>query len=126
MFLRELDEAIQVHGYDESPVGILSNKMVVRQMLDKLSAVKAVSWVARRVAKLGALAGGALGAATLVLELRDSETGSILARSVDRRAAETIGGTFQRSSSVTNAAEVRRLIRHWAVRLREGLVGFAQ
>ncbi|MHC4532294.1 MAG: DUF3313 family protein, partial [Planctomycetota bacterium] len=37
-----------------------------------------------------------VGEATLVLELRDSETGTILARSVDRRAAETIGGTFTR------------------------------
>ena len=67
-----------------------------------------------------------VGDATLVLELRDSETGTILARSIDRRAAETIGGTFQRSNSVTNSAEVRRLIRFWATRLREGLDGFAQ
>ncbi len=66
-----------------------------------------------------------IGDATLVLELRDSETGTILARSVDRRAAEAIGGTFQRSNSVTNSAEVRRLIKFWAVRLREGLDGFA-
>lgn len=67
-----------------------------------------------------------VGDATLVLELRDSETGTILARSVDRRAAEAIGGTFQRSNSVTNSAEVKRLIRFWAVRLREGLDGFAE
>ncbi len=67
-----------------------------------------------------------IGDATLVLELRDSETGTILARSVDRRAAETIGGTFQRSNSVTSSAEVRRLIRHWATRLREGLDGFQE
>ncbi len=67
-----------------------------------------------------------IGDATLVLELRDSETGTILARSIDRRAAETIGGTFQRSNSVTNSGEVKRLIRHWATRLREGLDGFDQ
>lgn len=67
-----------------------------------------------------------VGEATLVLELRDSETGTILARSVDRRAAETIGNTFQRSNSVTNSGEVRRLIRYWATRLREGLDGFAE
>ncbi len=67
-----------------------------------------------------------VGEATLVLELRDSETGTILARSVDRRAAETIGGTFTRSNSVTNSAEARRLIRFWATRLREGLDGFSQ
>jgi hypothetical protein len=67
-----------------------------------------------------------VGEATLVLELRDSETGTILARSVDRRAAETIGGTFTRSNSVTNSAEARRLIRYWGTRLREGLDGFSQ
>jgi hypothetical protein len=67
-----------------------------------------------------------VGQATLVLELRDSETNAILARSIDRRAAEPVGGTFTDSNRVTNAAEVRRLIRYWARRLREGLDGFAQ
>lgn len=67
-----------------------------------------------------------VGAATLVLELYDSESSTILARSVDRRAAESPGGQMRFSSSVTNAAEVRRLIRRWATRLREGLEGFSQ
>ncbi len=67
-----------------------------------------------------------VGQATLVLELRDSETGTILARSVDRRAAERPGGTLQWSTTVSNTAEVRRLIRFWATRLREGLDGFGQ
>jgi hypothetical protein len=67
-----------------------------------------------------------VGQATLVLELRDSETGTILARSVDRRAAERPGGTLQWSTTVSNTAEVRRLIRFWATRLREGLEGFGQ
>ena len=65
-----------------------------------------------------------VGAATLVLELRDSQTGSILARSIDRRAAETLGGQFRIANSVTNSSEVRRLIRFWAVALRENLDGF--
>ncbi len=67
-----------------------------------------------------------VGEATLVLELRDSETGTILARSVDRRAAADMGGTLQRSNTVTNTSEVKRVIRHWASRLREGLDGFGQ
>jgi len=67
-----------------------------------------------------------VGDATLVLELRDSETGTILARSIDRRAAEPLSATLQDSNRVTNAAEVRRLIRRWATRLREGLDGFGQ
>jgi len=67
-----------------------------------------------------------VGAATLVLELRDSETGTILARSVDRRAAERGGGYMMNSNSVTNASEVRRLVRFWAKRLRDGLDGFSE
>ena len=65
-----------------------------------------------------------VGEATLVLELRDSETGTILARSIERRAAEQAGGSLQFSSTVTNSAEARRLIRRWAVQLREALDGF--
>lgn len=67
-----------------------------------------------------------VGEATLVLELRDSETNTILARSIDRRAAQSAGDMMQRSNSVTNTAEARRLIRRWAIRLREGLDGFLQ
>jgi hypothetical protein len=67
-----------------------------------------------------------IGEATLVLELRDSETGTILARSVDRRAAERMGGQMMQSNRVTNTAEVRRLIRFWSQRLREGLDGFVE
>lgn len=65
-----------------------------------------------------------VGEATLVLELRDSETGTILARSIDRRAAESPGGTLQNSNNVSNSADVKRVVRRWAVRLREGLDGF--
>lgn len=64
--------------------------------------------------------------ATLVLELRDSQTNTVLARSIDRRAAEPIGGSFQRSNSATRPAEISRLIRFWATRLREGLEGFSE
>lgn len=67
-----------------------------------------------------------VGEATLVLELRDSETGAILARSIDRRAAEAAGGMMIDSNRVTNAAEVRRLVRFWGRRLREGLDGFVE
>jgi hypothetical protein len=62
--------------------------------------------------------------ATLVLELRDSESGTALARSVDRRAAENYGGQLQDSNTVSNTVEVRRLLTFWAKRLREGLDGF--
>lgn len=67
-----------------------------------------------------------VGEATLVLEIRDSETNRILGRAVDRRAAETIGGTFTISNTVTTNAEVRRLIRYWGTLVREALEGFTR
>ena len=67
-----------------------------------------------------------VGEATLVLELRDSESRTILARSIDRRAAETTGAGMAFANPVRNSAEVERLIRRWATRLREGLDGFGQ
>ena len=65
-----------------------------------------------------------VGEATLVLELRDSVTNTVLARSIDRRAAENPGGDIRWSTNVSNAAEVRRLARRWATRLREALDEF--
>lgn len=61
-----------------------------------------------------------VGEATLVLELRDSTSNSILLRAVDRRAAER-PGSATRSTPATNRAEVRRLGRRWAQIVREGL-----
>lgn len=66
-----------------------------------------------------------VGEVTLVLELRDSESGTTLARSVDRRAAENTGASMQYSNTVSNTNEVRRLLTFWASRLRAGLDQFA-
>jgi hypothetical protein len=60
-----------------------------------------------------------VGEATLVLEVRDSVSHTILARAVDRRAAE--GSTMTESTRVRNRAEVRRLGRRWGMILRDGL-----
>ena len=65
-----------------------------------------------------------VGQATLLLELRDSISGAILARAIDREAAEDMAGAF-RSNRVTNAAQVRRLINRWGRALRERLDEFA-
>jgi hypothetical protein len=65
-----------------------------------------------------------VGEATLVLELVDSMSGEVLARAAERRAAERAGDMAMVSSSVTTWNEVRRLLRRWAVRLREGLDSF--
>jgi hypothetical protein len=60
-----------------------------------------------------------LGEATLVIELRDSVTGELFARAVDRRAAEPVFPT--RTNAVNNPAEVRRAARRWASVLRARL-----
>jgi hypothetical protein len=61
-----------------------------------------------------------VGEATLVLQLVDSMSGETLARAADRRAAEPATGGV-RASTVTSIAEVRRLARRWATRLREAM-----
>jgi len=60
-----------------------------------------------------------VGQATLVLQIEDSMRGEVLARVVDRRAAESAFAGV--SSTVTSTAEVRRLARTWARILRNGL-----
>ncbi len=61
-----------------------------------------------------------VGEATLVLELRDSVSHTVLVRAVDRRAAQS-SGTMIESSAPRNRAEVRRLGRRWGRILREGV-----
>ena len=60
-----------------------------------------------------------VGEATLVLEVRSSESNSIYARAVDRRAASS--AMMRESNRVTNRAEVRRLGRRWGSLIREAL-----
>ena len=65
-----------------------------------------------------------VGEATLILEVIDSTSGEVLARAVDRRAAEPAGRTGVRSTTVSSTGEVRRLARRWATQLRNGLDSF--
>jgi hypothetical protein len=60
------------------------------------------------------------GRMTLVVEARDSVTGQLLARVVDRKQG-TDFGTLQWANSVSNSAEARRAISQWARALRSGL-----
>lgn len=60
-----------------------------------------------------------VGDATLVLEIRDSVSNTILVRAVDRRAAENV--TMYESTAPRNRAEVRRLGRRWGQIIRDGL-----
>ena len=61
---------------------------------------------------------GSVGEATLVLELRDSLTGAILARAIDRRSASTF---VHESSPGTNRQDVKRLASSWGRLLRDRL-----
>jgi Protein of unknown function (DUF3313) len=60
------------------------------------------------------------GEMTLVAELVDSETNQVIARVLDRYQSQDMG-TFNMSSSVSNAAEVRRAASTWARILRTSL-----
>jgi hypothetical protein len=59
--------------------------------------------------------------ATLILEVVDSMSGEVIARAVERRAAERAGGQMMLANTVTTWAEVRRMARRWATKLREGM-----
>lgn len=60
------------------------------------------------------------GRMTLIAELRDTETGAILARVADRKEASN-SAYFQWTNRATNTADARRILRTWAGALRKGL-----
>ena len=60
------------------------------------------------------------GSMTLVAELRDSETGTLLARAIDR-AVDDSSFQWEAANSVTNADAARRAAAGWANILRERL-----
>jgi hypothetical protein len=59
------------------------------------------------------------GEMTLIAELRDSVTGTLLARAFDRRQGNDM--MWQWTNSVTNTADARRVITSWADTLRNAL-----
>jgi hypothetical protein len=60
------------------------------------------------------------GAMTLVLELRDSVSGQLLARVIDRQEARA-NGRFEVSSRAANSGEAITVMSRWAGLLRKGL-----
>ena len=60
------------------------------------------------------------GRMTLVVELRDSETNTLLARAVDTQTGRN-AGMWTITNRVTNTADARRAIGVWASALRRGL-----
>ncbi len=65
-----------------------------------------------------------IGEATLVLELRDSESGEVLARAADRRSADRGGTGVEIRQRADARSEVRRVLRDWARLLRRRLDDF--
>jgi len=63
------------------------------------------------------------GSMTLVLELRDSVSGELLARAADRQSGRNTG-MMTITNRVTNTGDARRAIGVWATALRRGLDEF--
>lgn len=63
-----------------------------------------------------------IGEATLVLEIRDSQSNEIFARAIDRRGIDPVVVT--RSTSAQNISEVRREMRRWATLIRKAIDSF--
>ena len=59
--------------------------------------------------------------ATLIIEALDSLSGEVIYRAIERRAAQRPGRQMMMANTVTSWAEIRRLARLWAVRLREAM-----
>jgi hypothetical protein len=53
------------------------------------------------------------GHATLFLEARDSVTGALIGRALDKRETRSTG-RVQLANRTTNTADFRQLFRHWA------------
>lgn len=112
VFSEELSKA---HGW-EATDEVGSDVLILRASL-----LDIVSFVPPDMAGRGEIYLSSVGMATLVVEGVDSMSGAVVFRAVDRRSAETAGARIQRSNTVTNWSEVRRVARRWAAILREGL-----
>lgn len=82
--------------------------------------VDVVSYVPPESIGRGSIYLRSVGEATLVIEIRDSQSNAVLVRIADRRAAQTTGVALA-SNSVTNWSEVQQLARTWATLLRTRL-----
>lgn len=114
-FREELAKGTNYEIVDEPGPDVL---LVVGGLLD------VVSFVPPEPVGSGNIYLSRVGEATLVLEIRDSTTNSMIIRAIDRRAAEDTTGGFSQSNRVTNTAEFRRVAIAWARTLREGLDRF--
>ena len=108
-------QLIQIEGYEITDVVGPSTLLLTVGLKDVVSHVPE-ELIGRHEIYLSEV-----GTATLVLEFRDSESGAVMVRGADRRAAERYGREFQRSSSVTNWPVIKRLAATWAKGLKRGI-----
>jgi hypothetical protein len=62
-----------------------------------------------------------VGEATLTIEVLDSNSREVIARVIERRAAGRANDNMMNANSVSTWAEVKRLARTWASKLRSGI-----
>jgi hypothetical protein len=75
----------------------------------------------RSVSSVSSIALYAVGEATLVIELSDSESAEVLARVYDRRAIEGTAISQKQGAPITQWEEVEALCKHWASTVRARL-----
>ena len=112
VFDDELSQSIRFTATDKPG----DNVLIIRGGLHDI-----VSRVPPQLVGRGEIFISSVGEATLILEVVDSMSGEVLARMVERRAAQRPGGNMVVANSVTTWAEVRRMARNWASRLKDGL-----
>jgi hypothetical protein len=114
VFVAELGKSKRFALTDQAGPGVLEIRGAI---------VDVVSHVPKEPIGRSAIFVKSLGEATLVVELRDSQTHQVLARAMDRRAAEQAFPT--RANSVTTLADVHNAAERWANLLRRRLDDFS-
>ncbi len=113
-FLKELSSSDEPALVEEAGPGVLRLKVRVQDITATIPP-RAVGTSGR-----ASIALQAVGEATLVIELEDSETNEILARAYDTRAAEGIALSTS-DGPVTRWEDIDRLCSRWATAVRRGL-----
>jgi hypothetical protein len=114
-FATELDNLKNLHISDVPGPDVLDLRVRVQDILATVppQGVGQAGW--------GGLFLEALGEATLVIELRDSESEEVLARVFDRRALEGTAIAQQGAAPVTRWQDVEKISMHWATTVRKRL-----
>lgn len=113
-FLAELDTSKRLRLVNEPGPDVLRLRVRVQDITATVPP--------RGVGSVGksSIALDAVGDATLVLELRDSQSEETLARAIDARSLEGIA-ILQKGAALTSWSDVEKLCKQWASNARKGL-----